>query len=288
LALRSTAEIEKQIAARVREFDLLALLRLLYSLGWQPHELLLRSHHSNASQLSLIESIEFSTDPVRAVRITLNLGLLSAQSPLPSYFMKKMDTGEIEAAAFADFLGYFDHLMLRNYLAFIYAEANTQLFPDWDRTKRRYLHFLNLKSCATLHWLFQLIFPELRLRAEKVVVPRGVKMMPLRLGEVELGSDAVFGKKSTVQVVGRRVTLFGDEEIAESGQPWPAEITRRLQETILPILSAVGVDLEIFLVVRAQKAWAKLRSESYLGYDKIRGGDAHQRRIKVFSGHVVS
>ena len=286
--MRSTADIERRIADRIRDFDVLSLLRLLYALGWQPHEIQLRSHHSTASQVSLLESIEFATDPVRAVYLTLNLGLLSAQSPLPSYFLKKIDTGEVDSSSFVDFLRYFDHVMLRNYVAFIHAETNTQLFPNWDRTRRRYLHFLNLKSCATLHWLFQQVFPELHVVAEKVSVPRGVKMIPLRLGEVALGSDAVFGKKSTVQVVGRRITLFSEDELTESGQPWPAEVTRRLQATILPILSAVGVDLEIFLVVKAQKAFAKLQSESYLGYDKIRGGDLPQRRIKVFSGHVVS
>jgi hypothetical protein len=46
------------------------------------------------------------------------------------------------------------------------------------------------------------------------------------------------------------------------------------------------MDLEIVLVIRAQKTWAKLDSESYLGYDKIRGGEEDYRRITIFSGRL--
>jgi hypothetical protein len=280
--------LEREIASRIREFDVLALLRLLQALGFEPQEIQFASHHSTTSQVGLIHDIEFLHEPVRLVRIILNMGLLSSQSPLPSYFMKKMDTGEVDTRSFVDFIGYFDHLSLQGYLEQIYPETNRHLFPDWPRTKRRYLHLLNLRSCVTLHWLFQSVFPELGLSVERVSLPRGVKTTPLRLGEVTLGSDAVFGKKTSIPVLGRRVTLLTDAELTDSGQPWPAEIKRRLEEIILPILAAVGMDLEVLLVVQAQKSWAKLQEESYLGYDKLQGGQDLHRRIKVFSGYVLS
>jgi hypothetical protein len=46
------------------------------------------------------------------------------------------------------------------------------------------------------------------------------------------------------------------------------------------------MDLEIILVIRTQKTWAKLKSDSYLGYDKIRGGEESYRRIRIFTGRL--
>jgi hypothetical protein len=46
----------------------------------------------------------------------------------------------------------------------------------------------------------------------------------------------------------------------------------------------LSIDLEILLVIRAQKRWARLHPESYLGYDKIRGGQANYRQIRIFRG----
>ena len=55
---------------------------------------------------------------------------------------------------------------------------------------------------------------------------------------------------------------------------------------VYPKLRTVGLDIEILLVIKSQKSFAKLHVESYLGYDKIRGGSENYRRIKIFSGHL--
>jgi hypothetical protein len=280
--------IEKRIAARAREFDLQSLIRLLQHHGWSLDEIQFSSHFSATSQASLIHEIEFTSEPSRAARIVLNMGILSAQSPLPSYFIKKMDTSELDTFNFVEFLGYFDHAILSDYLRNLYPETNGHLFTDWELTKRRYLHFLNLKSCSTLHWLLSTVFPELGVVAEKATLPRSVKTTPIQLGRASLGSDAVFGKKTSVPVHGRRITFFSESEIADNGQPWLKEIRSRLEEIVFPIIGDVGIDLEVFLVVKAQSTFAKLHQESYLGYDKVRGGAEQFRRIKIFSGHVVA
>lgn len=275
------------MAKRIHTFDLKSLLQLLAAMGWRPEEILLTSHYSNTSQDGLIHAIEFLKDPVRQVHIILNMGLLSAQSPLPTYFFKKIEEA-VDTQRFVEFLGYFDHVMLSNYVRAIYPELDPAVFGDWDRTKRRYVYFLNLKANATLHWLFQSIFPELSVRVDKATLQRGVSAQPLRLGSAQLGGDAVFGKKTTIPVNGRRVTLTSEQEQSDSGQPWPRIIQQRLEEFVFPILREVGLDLEVTLVITSQRSWARLQQESYLGYDKVQGGDVPQRRITLFSGYIVN
>lgn len=277
---------ERKIAKKIYDFDLISLLQLLQFIGYFPEEVHFRSHLSTSSQPSLIHGIEFQSEPARSVLITLNLGLLSAQSPLPSYFLKKLDAGYINTSSFVDFIGYFDHFLIKNYLLNIYPEMNKWLFPDYELTKRRFLELLDLKSCTTLHWLFELVFPELGVSVEKAALGRQLRSAPIRLGKTILGTDAIFGEKASVPVYGRRITFFSEFETTDPGQPWPKEIKQRLDDLVFPILRSVGMDLEVILVIRTQKTWAKLDSESYLGYDKIRGGKEHYRRITIFTGKL--
>ncbi|MEW5802328.1 MAG: type VI secretion system baseplate subunit TssG [bacterium] len=275
---------EAKIAGRIHEFDPVSLLHLLEFLGYRAEEIVFRSHVSLSSQPSLIQGIEFQTEPIRQVIISMNLGLSSAQSPLPSYFSKYMDSGMIDASAFIDFIEYFDHCLILDYLSNLYPEINTRLFSNWELTKRRYLLMLDFKSCATLHWLFQLVFPELGVKVEKVMLQRVLQISSVRLGVTVLGSDAVLGREKGVAVHGRQITLVSEGEFTDSGEPWPREIEKRLDDTLFPLLRMMSIDLEIVLVIRAQKRWARLHAESYLGYDKIQGGQANYRQIRIFRG----
>jgi len=276
--------LETKIAKKIHSFDPVSLLHLLDFLGYRPEEILFKSHMSTSSQSSLIQGIEFHQEPVRQVIISVNLGLLSAQSPLPSYFLKKMDKGSIDTLCFIDFIEYFDHFLILNYLINLYPELNTKIHADWELTKRRYLLMLDFKSCSTLHWLFQLAYPELEVRVEKAMLQRVLQTNRICLGETILGTDAMFGEEKAVPIYGRQITLFSEDELTDSGEPWPREIKKRLDDLVFPILSSVGIDLEIVLTIRAQKSWVKLSCESYLGYDNMQGGKASYRRIRIFRG----
>jgi len=219
--------------------------------------------------------------------ITLNIGLLSVQSPLPNYFMKMIEYAPMDSGAFVDFLRFFDDMLLRDYVSNLFPETNRRLYPDWEQTKRRYLFLLDHRSCSTLHWLFSRAFPELEITVEKATLSRELQTTPLRLGVARLGSDAVFGKQSRVPVSGRQVTLSTEHASTAAGVPWPQEIRQRLERLVFPVLRAVGVDLQVALVIRAQETHARLHGESHLGYEKVKGGEASYRRINLFLGHLV-
>jgi hypothetical protein len=276
--------IAKKIVSKIHTFDLISLIRLLFYYGVQPEEILFKSHMSICSQSGLIQHIEFQLRPERRVTITINMGLLSAQSALPSYFQKNIAARDIDNQIFADFIGYFDHVLIQNYIFNLYPENNPKYFSNWERTKRDYLKLMDLKSCSTLFWIFELAFPELKIQVEKITVNRDIKAAALIMGKTILGSDSVFGRRTTVPVYGRHVTLFSNQETTVTGTPWPKEIQIRLENRVFPVLRSAEIDLEITLIIKTQKRWMKLHAESYLGYDKMKGGEAQYRRIRIYRG----
>lgn len=284
--ISSIKDLERKISKKIHEFDLISLLKLLIYHGFLLEEIHFRSHMSTCSQSGLIQGIEFLYRPERQVVITFNMGLLSAQSALPSYFQKNVDAKDIDSITFTHFIGYFDHFLIRNYIFNIYPEKNIKYFSDWEITKRQYLQLMDLKSASTLFWVFQLVFPELKIQVKKMVMQRGLKASALIMGKTILGSDAVFGKKTEANVYGMQITLFSDDEFTDNGIPWPKEIKSRLNDQIFPMLRSAEADVDIILVIRSQKRWMKLESESYLGYDKMKGGKAQARRIRIFRGQL--
>ncbi|MCK5797007.1 MAG: type VI secretion system baseplate subunit TssG [Deltaproteobacteria bacterium] len=278
--------VERDVVHRLKAFDLPSLLHLLAALGWNRDEILFVSHVSTTSQPGLLHSIAFHRDPRRQVRIELNMGLLSAQSPLPSYFFKHIDYQVDDVSAFYAFIHFFDHRLLSDLIDYIYPETNGRVFGDANARQSRFLSFLNLRSVATLHWLFRGFFPELGLAVEKVRLGRVIRSGDFRLGTTRLGGDAVFGARTRVAVSGRRVTFFVDEEQNNAGEPWAAFIRRRLTEDVFPLIALAGLDLEIFLVLESERSWTELGGESFLGYDRLRGGDEARRRLQIFGGRV--
>jgi hypothetical protein len=278
--------LEERVAGRIHEFDIISLLHLLMTMNYSPEEIRFRSYNSICSQSGLIHDIKFRQEPVREAVITMNMGLLGVQSPLPSYFRKKMESEEVGRSRLADFIGYFDHHLIRDYICNIYPEINRLFFPDWEMTKRRYLQILNLKSLGTLHWLFRKVFPEIGVQVENAVLNDDLQTRAVVLGKAVLGDDAVFGSKTSVPINGRRVTFYSEEEMTDTQAPWPREIRNRLTSLIFPVLQPAGIDLEIVLVLKSRKRWVRLHAETYLGYDRMQGGEESYRRIRIFRGHI--
>lgn len=280
------AGLEERITHHIHDFDPISLLHLLRLMGYRLEEIFFRGHTGIASQPCLIQGIQIQHEPVRKVTVSLHTGLLGPQSPLPSYFLKKVDEGMLDGNAFADFMGFFDHPILQSFILSAYPELNPSLYPDWEQAKRDRLMMLDLKSCSRLHWVCRLVFPELQVKVEKALLNRSIETTHIRLGAAALGSDAVFGKRSSLPVHGKRITLFAEQELTGQGEPWPRAIRHRLEASVFPMLKSMSLSMEIFLVIRAQKSWARLHRESYLGYDMLRSEQAQPRRVLIFSGQV--
>jgi hypothetical protein len=277
--------IESRIVQHSWRFDPISLLMLLDYLGYSMDEILFCSHFSNCSQTRLVEGIEFHSSP-RKVIITLNIGLLGGQSVLPNYLFKQVDNGGVDSELFAKFFGYFDDQLLRRFLFAIYSEFDQTFTQSWESRKNTSLYTLKLDSITTLHWLTQLVFPELQVRVEKRTLKRSVTLNSPILGKFHLGHQTVFGKRKKLLVPGKYITLITDEEMFSNGQSWVHEINLRLQSLIFPLLRNVGVDLEIWLVIRTQGTALSLKKNSYLGYENIFSDTLQVRQIRIFSGYL--
>jgi hypothetical protein len=279
-------DLEEKIRDRIQEFDVISLLRLLISLGYSPDIIHFRSNDSICSQTGLIYGIIFRQKPFRHVVVTFNLGLLSAQSPLPAYFKGIMEQNDDNFFFFEKLCGYLDHHLIKDYLQNIYPELNNYYFRNWRRAKQEYLNLLNLKSMSSLHWLFKCVFPEIAVRVENAVLGGEIRTEAIRLGKTILGGDAVFGRKTAYPAHGKRVTLLTENEMTYTQIPWPREIEKRLHDILFPVLRPVGIDLDIILILKSQKRWAKLHEESFLGYDRIKTDEDTYRSIRIFQGHI--
>ena len=280
--------IQDKISRRLHQFDIISLMRQLFYLGYHADNIVFRSYNSQCSQAGLIQGIRFVSEPSKQVFITLNMGLLSPQNPLPSYFQKNIDKSMMDVKAFYEFIGYFDHSLMMEFFKAVYPELNLNPAFDPESLKSTMIRMLDLRACTTLDWLFRLVFPELEVSIEKIPVLRQVSMVPLTLGQAVLGENAVFGDKTRITVSGRKVTLFCQEELTSTGNPWPKEIEKRLKHQVFPLLSSIGVDLQVSLIIKSQKQWARLHHDTYLGYDKIRGGTDQYKQIRIFKGHLSS
>ena len=278
--------LEARIAEDAWRFDLFSLLVLLSYLGYSMDEMLFCSNFSNSSQSRLVESIEFRSQPRKAI-ISLNLGLLGGQSVLPNYLFQQIDKQNIDTEQFTEFFGYFDDRLLRRFLLAIYPELNQSLIQNWESEKRSSLYSLKLDSVSSLHWLFQQVFPELQIRVKKDILTRNVILNTPILGKLHLGHQTVFGKRKRLPMHGSLITLITDEDSFTNGQPWTQEINQRLESLIFPLLREVGVNLDIWLVIRSQGSALSLKQNSYLGYENIHSDKLQFRRIRIFSGYLT-
>ncbi|MFO0575955.1 MAG: hypothetical protein U1A78_18300 [Polyangia bacterium] len=285
-----TTVLRGRIVAEARRFSIPALLDLLHAMGYRDEEIEYRSYQSQRPQPALLHSVEF-LEPVapppgrlRTVLITVNIGLLTAQTPLPSYVMKILD--QQDASGMAEFLAFFDHHLLRDRFQALYPERNRGLFVDWEETKAKLLRMLGLESPSTMYWLFQHVYPELGL-----VVRRGQQQMPLNalgalLGEAVLGERYTLGGIAQVPVGGMEITLCAEEPQSPAGLPWAQEAARRLREQILPLLRGVDLQLTVFLLFVEHTEWARLVHEQYLGFEPIRddGQRARPQLVLLWRG----
>lgn len=280
--------MEALISRHVGRFAPINLLNLLIHIGYRMEQIFFCSNFSACSQSRLIESVKFHSDPGKKVVITLNLGLLSGQSLLPSYLFKLVQDGTIDEEHFAEFFGYFDDRLLRRFLLAIYPECDETIDPGWETRKRIALKTLKLDSIVSLHWLTQLVFPELRVRVEKVMLERSIDLGAPVLGKSQLGYQNVIGKIKKFPVPGKRITLTADEADFHKDLPWPHEIESRLHELMFPIFEGMELDLEIWLIIRNQSGWLSLNQSSYLGYESVISDNPQFQTIRIFSGLISS
>lgn len=297
----SRSEQQARIADSARRYDLAALVAALRGLGYGDEAIELRSNQTTRHQASVVEQVEFHDQPRPRAIITVNLSLLSPQSPLPTYFQRILD--QQADSSLAAFLNFFSHRLLRADIIGMFPERNPDLFTDFGRTKRQLLSLLGLRSPSTAHWLFEAVFPELEVAVRRTLLSRPVRTHGMVLGEWAIGDGTVCGGLATAPVSALGVTLFCDEVTDPSGEAWARSADRRLHEQLFPHLGSQGLFMEVALVFRDQSTFMVLAPKQYLGYEPLHPGEKPtegsaegskdpsartSRTVILFSGEVPS
>lgn len=272
---------EEEIERRARQFDLRPLLKLLEQRGYGRQEIIFESSMGGSSA-SVVDAVRFVHTPVRTVYITLNIGLLGDGSLLPSYFFEVIERTR-RPDRFYDFIRYFDHWLLSTLVASLFPEDHHLLFDDFAEARRSFVHMLGMGSVSTLWWLGQLLFPELRVRVERLTFSAVTSAHAARPGRSALDGTGILGRTHAADVNGFLLDLVAEEETDARGRGWAGIVRERLAGQLLPLLSPFRVPVEVRLTVLTHASWATLEAgentAGYLGYDRIRG-DAE-------SGHTI-
>lgn len=262
--------LEERISERIQDFDIPALLELLARLGYGEKEIEFRSHRSAAHQGQLLHSIEFIQKPHRRVIITANLGLLTVQTPLPSFFFQQMD--HLDQDLMEDFIGFFDDVLLRERFRGLFPERDASLLPRWEEQEslEDRLTLLRLACPSSLHWLFAKVFPEAEVLVRREPRRQRIDAPNLLLGYTVLGEGPPMGGFSNVPMGGLEAWVYLDEAVTGCGAPWATEAQLRLNQDILPRLAEVNLPLTVYLVLRELHGYARLHHQSYVGFDPIK------------------
>ena len=278
--------VEQRIRESIRSFDIPALLDVLAASGYGDAELEYRGNRTTVHQSHLVHDIQFIHSPTKRVIITVNVGLLSAQSPLPSFLMQTMD--QLDHSRLERFIGYFDHLLLQECFAGLYPERDVELLPGWPEAARDRLRLLRPTCPSTMHWLFCKVFPEAEVSVRREVRQQQVRAREMRLGASALGEGDSMGGFASIPTGGMEVRIFCNEPFSASGVPWAVEARRRFEADVLPLLSETVLMLTVVLVLREQESVLRIERASHLGYDPLHGAPPQPQQILLFSGDTSS
>lgn len=278
--------LEQRIRERIRSFDVPALLEVLAASGYGDAEIEYRSHRTTVHQSHLVHDIQFIHRPRKRIIITVNMGLLSAQSPLPSFLMQTMD--QLDHDRLERFIGYFDHLLLQECFAGLYPEREGALLPGWPEAATDRLRLLRPTCQSTLHWLFSKVFPETEISVRREVRSQRIAAPEMRLGASALGTGDSMGGFASIPTGGMEVKIFCNEPLSSSGVPWAVEARRRFEADVLPLLSETVLMLTVILVLRDQEGFLRFERDSHLGFDPLYEAPVETRQVLLFMGDTSS
>ncbi|WP_437603027.1 hypothetical protein WMF28_15505 [Sorangium sp. So ce590] len=257
------AALEAAIRRRASALDAPALIALLRE-KLPDRAIRFRCHPSLSTRSAIVHDVEIAPDHVV---VTLNLGLRSSTSPLPSYFLELLAHPRA-GPALEGVLAMLDDRLLRDRVDALLPERSERLFPRAADVRRDALALARPASPLALHWLLEKVYPELGVSVRRAPVRRGMPAQDPRLGQAVLGFAAL-GGEAEITAPGLDAILVAEESTTWSGAPWAAEARRRLDARVLPALGDTGLHLRVILLDRQADGRLELVGASHLGFEPI-------------------
>jgi hypothetical protein len=210
---------------------------------WPGRPIWIQSKRSHAPERTPVESLEIQPD---RITLTLNIGLRSSTSTLPSYF-RELEIDPKRGPAFDGLIGRIDDGLLRARLEATDAGSSAWLGQGGPETHRGMRAIARLATPSGLFWLFSRVFPELRTSVRRGIVGVTLTADEARLGFAMLGS-AMLGGSAPAPIGGFDVALQISRTDTWTDEDWPTEIVRRLDHRVWPALRGAECLLRVWLV----------------------------------------
>lgn len=275
-------DVRQKICSNIKSFDLCALLKVLHSYGYTHDTIYFLSNSIPVSYTSLCEDIHFN-DEARQVTITLNIGLLGANTLIPSFIQRLVDLEDINGEQFLRFLNFFNHQLINTLVRLSMPDLNDGFFMNWKYAKLQYLKLLGFESVSTLWFLMKISFPDLVVEVKKDPQVMRLHTSSLTLGKDVLGPNSYLGTRFKQMLSSFKITFTTESEESELGTPWPVEIKRQLSELIFPLLRGTDLHFSIFLVIKNKCNYLTLSSKSFLGFERM-GKSKKAFQLLIFHG----
>ncbi len=284
------ASFEERVVRRARSFGLKALVDLLVHKGYSREQILFEGNREGGAT-SLVSAVEFRKGPTPTVLVTVNLGLLGDNTLLPSYFFQEVERSP-EVDNFYDFIRFFDHRLIDNYIRAVWPEDDSAVYGDYAFVQRALLRMSGFSSVSSLHWFVQSLFPELPVRVTRGAFADSTTNHACRTGESKLDGTGILGRYYEADAQGFLVELVAEEETDARGQAWATVLRERLRRRLLPVLAPFRIPIAIRLRVLTHASWARVEAPSaaargYLGYDRIRGNASSGHSVVLWRGDAA-
>jgi len=274
--------LRRRVVADARRFDGPSLLAALDALGFGPERVVFKSRHGRARPTSLIHAVELRDAPEPRAIVTVNLGLLGTESPLPSYLHLLIERAPDRLAPFFEYL---DHALVGARLRSLEPERDRAVVSDWDAALRSLLQLARLDTPMGAHWLFRRVYPELEVTVRRAARRRRVETEAVTVGRSRLDGGSTLGSGAEVLVGALDVTLTSGDAAAANGRPWQDEAAARLGERLLPLVPASRAVWTVTLVIRDRPNQLRLASGHYLGLQTLKGG-GEAARVLLHDGPI--
>ncbi|MDB4991451.1 MAG: hypothetical protein JWN04_6629 [Myxococcaceae bacterium] len=279
------ADFQQEVARRARSFDLKSLLQLLARYGYERDSVRFRGTAQESTH-TLIQSVVFSQTQHEAV-ITVAMGLLGDSGLIPTYYLKEAEkNGRLDD--FEDFISFFDHWLIRNYVAAVWPEDDELVYEDYPQLRAAVLGITGFSSLSTMKWLVELLFPDVVHTVSRRTFLTRMRGRRIEAGFAPLDGTGVLGGAYEVDVEGFLIALSVDEEQDSRGRAWATLLHARVADRLVPLVTPFGVSLRVELrIVEFESALhfaERYPVPGSLGYPVLGGRRSADDPLILFDG----
>ena len=277
--------LRQRLQAKAATFDVLALLRALRWLGYEPDDIFFENSLDEAATRSMVRFVRFEDAPVYRAVVGVNLGLMGPNGPLPSYFQKFAEN-LLDREPFDLMIRFFDHLSIKNLFASLYPDFYSRYYEDWDGVRSSYLGICGLTSVDRVHWLFSQFIPELPVHVSRARFRTTSDHHVARTGITRLDGTGIVGRGYQADTHGFQVRLHAEMERDSRGRSWAKVVTDRFQKKLRPLLEHYNVSISLTLWIENHESWARLNEQGFLGYERIQENMAAGHEVVLHDGRL--